>query len=156
MTLDTFKNLVQEIVAEAQKLSAAHTDSGNAPVNYSCIFSHSPAEYKEMTALAEQLGSIVQETAMGPIFQIDPIATEAGSLALLKVRKPEARRHQLGYADFTVADYTTFKQTYLGRAGFRLIKRSEYETVELSDDVFTALAYYAYPPLPDVLKIVGA
>ncbi len=153
MTLGDIKTLAQHIVAEARKLSAAHTNVGDAPVNYACIFAHSQSEYEEMVLLAAELGPVIEETEMGPIFHIAPLTTEAGTLKLLKVRRPEQRRPQLGYADFTVFDYETFKRTYLDAVGFRLIVRPKYEMIELSDESFNVLTYYAYPPLLDVLKI---
>lgn len=153
MTVESIKNLAREIVAEARKLSTAHTNAGAAPVNYACIFAHSQAEYEEMVTLAGQLGSVVEDTAMGPIFHITPLATEAGILKLLKIRRPDPKRPQRGYADFTVADYKTFKQAYLGKAGFRLIERPRMEMIELTDEAFDVLAYYSYPSLADVLRI---
>lgn len=45
MTIDELKALTREIVAEARRLNAAHTDEPDAPVNYACIFAQSQLEY---------------------------------------------------------------------------------------------------------------
>ncbi|MDO8619810.1 MAG: hypothetical protein Q7R64_00480 [bacterium] len=155
MTVADIKILAQQIVAEARKLSVAHTNEGAAPVSYACIFAHSQSEYQEMVKVVGELGPVVKETPMGPIFHITPLTTESGVFTLLKVRRPEDRRPQLGYADFTVSNYERFKGTYLGTTDFRLITRPQYEMVELSDKAFNVLAYYAFPSLPEVLNTKG-
>src|SRR5437764_807215 len=89
MTIEELKRLAQEIVSAARQLSAKHTDQGGAPVNYACIFTQSDAEFDEMLNLAGRLGNVVQETSMGPVFQIAPISTDAGDLSILKIRRPD-------------------------------------------------------------------
>ena len=153
MTIDDLKKLVQEIVAQAHLLCAAHTSEGNAPVNYACIFAHNAAEYEELANMAHQLGPIVQETPMGPVFHIKPLSTSAGVLELLKIRRPDPKRTEKGDADFTVADYESFKKAYLGRPEFGIIKRPEMEMIELIDPLHDAIAYFSHPTLADVLKI---
>lgn len=144
---------MQEIVAEAQRLTVARASEVEAPVNYACIFSQSGAEYEELVVLARQLGPIVQETAMGPVFQIAPLATAAGTLELLKIRRPDPKRTEKGDADFTVADFETFKKAHLGQSGVSVIKRPEMEMIELADPPYNALAYFSHPTLAAILKI---
>lgn len=153
MNVDNLKKLTQEIVAQARVLSEKHTDERNAPVNYACIFAQSESEYEEMCSLAQQLGTVAQDTAAGPVFHIAPLSTEAGELRLLKIRRPDPKRPERGDADFTVSDYQAFKQMYLGKPGFSLIKRPNMEMIELLDPTFHVLAYYSHPPLAEVLNI---
>ena len=153
MTTDDLKKLAQRIVAESHRLSAAHTSEHQAPVNYACVFTQNDVEYEEMVKVARQLGSVAQETAMGPVFHMAPLSTEAGILRLLKIRRPDPKRSERGDADFTVADYETFKKTYLGRPGFSIIKRTEMEMIELIDPSYNVIAYYSHPTLAAVLKL---
>lgn len=164
MKVDELKTLAREIVAESRRLSAARTsglhgdDRGHrpvpqAPVNYACIFAQSATEYDELVKAARQLGPVAQETAMGPVFYIAPLPTVAGNLRLLKIRRPDSKRPEQGDADFTVADYASFKKKYLGQPGFSLIKRPGMEMIELADPSYNVLAYYSHPPLADVLKL---
>ncbi len=153
MTIANLKKLIQEIVTEAQRLNVAHTSDKKAPVNYACIFAQNETEYEELINLAHQLGPTVQETAMGPVFHITPLSTAAGTLELVKIRRPDPKRPEKGDADFTVANYESFKKTYLGQPGFGVIKRSEMEMIELIDPSYKALAYFSYPTLATVLKI---
>ncbi len=152
MTTDELKAIAQEIVAEARRLSATHTDQPDAPVNYACIFTQSEAEYEEMVDIARQLGSVADETAMGPVFYISPLLTNAGTLRMLKIRRPDPKRPERGDADFTVDNYKKFKKKHLGRQGFALIKRNDMEMIELIDSSFNVLAYYSNPTLAEVLK----
>jgi hypothetical protein len=153
MTTDGLKKLAQEIVNQAQQLNIAYTTEHNAPVNYACVFSQSEYEYEELIHTASQFGSIVQETKTGPVFQIPPIQTVAGTLKLLKIRHPDPKRTERGDADFTVSDYPSFKKKYLGTTGFGIIERPEMEMMELIDPSYNVLAYYSYPTLAKVLKI---
>ncbi len=152
MKTDELTKIAREVVAGARTLSAMHTDQGDAPVNYACIFAQSVDEYDELLATAHQLGSVAENTAMGPVFRIPPISTDAGELSLLKIRKPDPKRPERGDADFTVSDYSNFKRTYLGRPGFGIITREDMEMLELIDPKFNVLAYYSNPPLFEVLK----
>jgi hypothetical protein len=153
MTIDQLKKLVQEIVEDASRLCAARTSEGSAPVNYACVFAQSEIEYEELVNLARQLGPVVRETAMGPVFHTAPLETVAGNLELLKIRRPDPKRKERGDADFTVADYESFKKTYLGQPGFGIIRRPEMEMIELIDPRYNVIAYFSHPTLAAVLKI---
>jgi hypothetical protein len=152
MNVDQLKRLVLEIVEEARRLNAKHTDEPQVPVNYACIFTQSPAEYKGMTASAGKLGSVCHDTSTGPVFFIAPLPTAAGDLRLIKIRRQDPKRTERGDADFTVADYPRFKEKHLGRPGFNLIERPEMEMIELIDPAYNVLAYYSHPTL---IKVLG-
>lgn len=153
MTLDDLKILVQDIVAEARKLSNIYTKEHDAPVNYACIFAHTENDYADLLNAASELGTIVQETSMGPIYHIAPIKTEAGELRLLKIRHPDPKRPERGDADFTLSDYQDFKATNLNKVGFSVIKREGFEMIEVVDPAFDILVYYSHPPLIEVLNV---
>ncbi|MBU6427324.1 hypothetical protein KGQ27_03795 [Patescibacteria group bacterium] len=153
MKPDELKALAQEIVAEARQLNAAHTNEPDAPVNYACVFAQSPTEYEELISSARQLGSVAEDTATGPVFHIAPLSTVAGTLRLLKIRRPDPKRTERGDADFTVANYETLKKTHLGRPGWNLIQRKNMEMLELIDPAFKVLSYYSHPTLAEVLKL---
>jgi len=153
MKIDELKTLVRDIVADSLRLSAAHTSEKKAPVNYACVFTHSTVEYDEMVKVASQLGPVAQETPTGPVFHIAPFSTAAGTLRLLKIRRPDPKRPERGDTDFTVADYDSFKNTYLGKPGFSLIKRPNMEMIELIDPSYDVIAYYSHPTLPELLKL---
>jgi hypothetical protein len=151
MTIDELKKLVREIVAEARRLNAAHTTEQEAPVNYACVFAQSVAEYEELVDAARQLGPVADDTATGPVFRV-AIPTGAGTVPLLKIRRPDPNRREGGDADFTVADFDAFKKACLGRPGFSLVQRPDMEMIELIDQSFKVLAYYSHPTLAEVLK----
>jgi hypothetical protein len=106
-----------------------------------------------MVNVARQLGSVAQETPTGPVFLIAPLPTAAGTLRILKIRRPDPKRPERGDADFTVADYDSFKNAHLGKTGFSLIKRTDMEMIELIDPSYDVIAYYSHPTLAQVLKI---
>jgi len=150
------KNLiksVQEIVKRANTLKDKHTSEKNAPVNYACVFCQNDEQYDSLAALAQEIGKVIEETPTGPLFHIQPLDTNAGSLQLLKIRKPDATRPELGDADFTVSNYPEFKKKYLPQKGFKLIVRKNFEMIELADPKFNVRAYFSNPPLDKQLGI---
>lgn len=101
----------------------------------------------------QNIGNVIKETPTGPLFHITPLNTVAGKLQLLKIRKPDATRPELGDADFTVTNYAEFKKKCLSQRGFKLIVRENFEMIELVDPQFNVRAYFSNPPLNEQLKI---
>lgn len=153
MNIKEFKKIVTKIVAQADKLKSKFV-SEPAPVNYTCIFCQNDKEYILFFNLAKKIGRIVQETKAGPVFQIKPLATVAGNLQLLKIRKPDPTRPERGDADFTLSNYDEFKNSHLGQKGFSLIVKNEnFEMIELVDPNFHVRVYFSNPPLTETLEI---
>ena len=153
MNIENLKQFAQEIVKKANDLKNKHTSEKNAPVNYACIFCQSDEQYNSLVALAQETGKMVEETPTGLLFHIQPLDTIAGKLRLLKIRKPDTTRPELGDADFTVSNYPEFKKKYLSQKGFSLIVRKNFEMIELVDPKFNVRAYFSNPPLDKQLGI---
>ena len=153
MNAAEIKKLVQDIVAKSQQLSIAHTFEKNTPVNYACIFTHSVTEYEEMLKVAREFGAVAQETPTGIVFGIPPLQTVSGDLRLLKIRKPDSKRPERGDADFTISDYSAFKKKFLGKPGFSIVERADYEMIELIDSSYDVIVYYSHPTLAEILKL---
>jgi len=144
---------VQEIVEKAARLKDRHTSEKEAPVNYACIFCQDEEQYNNSLAIVQKIGKVVEETPTGPVFQIRPLDTVAGKLQMLKIRKPDETRPELGDADFTVPDYSEFKRKYLPQRGFKLIVREKFEMIELVDPEFNVRVYFSNPTLVKQLGI---
>lgn len=153
MTKENLKSLIQEIVKKAVKLKNQHTDDLSSPVNYVAIFCQSGKEYEEILDITKQMGKVVEDTPTGPLFHISNLETVTGDLKLLKIRKPDSARKELGDADFTVDNYSEFKSKYLDKNGFKLIKREKFEMIELADSGFDVLVYFSNPPLDQQLNL---
>lgn len=153
MTEQDFKEFIKNIVARANGLKNKYTGEKNAPVNYSAIFCQNETEYKNFYKSASQIGKVVLNTQTGDLFKIRPIETDAGRLQLLKIRKPDATRPERGDADFTIEDYLNFKAKYLRKSVFKLIKRENFEMIELMDAEFNVRTYFSNPPVTKQLGI---
>jgi hypothetical protein len=145
--------MVIGIVEQATRLTNKHIKAKPMPVNYVCIFSQSKQEYDLLIEHAGKFGKTIKQTETGPIFQINPLATSAGILQLVKIRVPDSTRPERGDADFIVNDYASFKKTYLSKPGFKLIERKEMEMMELTDPDFNVRVYFSNPPLDMQLGI---
>ena len=147
MDVKNLRQLVQEIVKKASNLKDKHTSERKSPVNYACVFCQNNEQYNNLLAITQKIGNVAEETPTGSVFQIQPLDTIAGNLQLLKIRKPDTTRPELGDADFTVSNYPEFKKKYLSQKGFSLIVRKNFEMIELVDSHFNVRAYFSNPPL---------
>jgi hypothetical protein len=145
----------QQIVSNSFYLKNNYTKHlHRIPVNYSCIFTQSEKDYKKFNSEAISRGKVVKQTEKGNIYLLKkPIETVAGTLRIVKIRKPDPKRPERGDADFTVADYPAFKKEYLNKPGFKLIERPDMEMIELADKDFDVLAYFSHPTLAETLGI---
>ena len=153
MDVKELRQFVREIVQKASDLKDKYTSEERAPVNYACIFCQSDEQYGHLAVVAQEIGEVVKETPTGPLFHIRPLETVAGTLRLLKIRKPDATKSELGDADFTVKNYPEFKRRYLPQREFSLIVRKNFEMIELVDPQFDVRAYFSNPPLDEQLGI---
>lgn len=151
MEADELVTLVQNVVTEARELKGKQTEFKEAVVNYACIFSQSENEYEELRSIALKIGKVIEETPSGPLYRISPIETVSGILQLLKIRRWDKTRLERGDADFTVKNFDYLKEKYLGKEGFKLIQRENFEMVELTDPAFNVRVYFSNPPLDEQL-----
>lgn len=137
MTKQDLEKIVYYIVSQAQQAIGKNTneDENDLPVDYMGIFAKDDAEFDAMARLVSTLGKLGDKTATssGRTYLLDePLKTSAGPLKVLKVRKPDPTRPQRGAPDFSIKDYSSFKEKYLSSGpNFSLIIRKEYEMMEL-------------------------
>jgi hypothetical protein len=153
MDTGDLKIKVQNIVEKATILKNKHINNKNTPVNYACIFSQSKKEYNDLVKVTQKIGRVIKETPTGLLFHIKPLQTLSGVLKLLKIRLPDNTRPESGDADFTISNFPDFKKKYLSKNGFKLIKREDFEMIELVDSEFDVRAYFSNPPLDKQLNI---
>lgn len=153
MTTEEFNNIISYIVENCAELKNKYIEEKNLEIDYVCIFSHTQQEYKELLEQAGKIGKIANETPTGPVFAFNsPPKTIVGNPKLLRIRKPDETRSQRGDVDFNT-DYKNFKKKYLDGKRFTLIKRENFEMLELRDDSFDVLVYFSSSPLSKQLGI---
>ncbi|HBA36367.1 TPA: hypothetical protein DCZ15_00670 [Candidatus Falkowbacteria bacterium] len=153
MNIEDLKNTVKDIVAKADILKSKIVKEP-VPVNYACIFCQSKEEYTSFLETTKQIGTVVQETKAGPVFQIASLPTIAGNLQLLKIRKPDPTRPERGDADFTLLNYEEFKKEHLSQPGFSLIQKEQLEMIEYMEPDSSIRVYFSNPPLDKQLGII--
>ena len=147
-------DLVKDIVKRSTELKNKYTSEVDAKVNYACIFCKNDDEYNNyIKVLSEDGNQIIDNTYSGPLFRIKDLETCSGTLKLLKIRKHDEKHLDLGDADFTVSDYLSFKDKYINKPNFKLIKGEGYEMIELIEDNNSVRAYFSNPPLDIELGI---
>ena len=114
-----------------------------------CFFSQSEDEYTEMNNQAKSIGTLASDTSTGLVYAINPMPTVAGGLQILKIRKPDPTRPELGDADFALKKFNDFKEKYLDKPQFKLIVREHFEMIELMDNKYKVRAYFSNPPVEE-------
>jgi hypothetical protein len=125
--------VAKEVLGLAEKVT------GDAyAISYLTIFAHYPDEYENLIKLLGDLGKTSDANNGMKVELNRPIA----EISLLRIRKPDPYRMQVGCADLDVGDYETFRSKYLDNSkGLRLINRPKYEMIEFFDPDFDVLAY---------------
>jgi hypothetical protein len=95
---------------------------------------------------AESIGKVIETAENGLIYRLKKIIeTSAGIPKLLKIRKFDSTRPEMGDVDFTT-NYKLFKKTYLDNQKFSLIKKDRFEMIELKDSDFNVRVYFSSIP----------
>lgn len=107
------------------------------------VFAHSQSEYELLIRMLEDMGRPYNYNNGPRVELYNPIVVEGNRITHLRIRKPDPDRPQVGCNDFET-DYGFFKKKYLSKHpdNLRLIKRPEYEMIELYDPEFSVLAYF--------------
>ncbi len=112
------------------------------PVKSLTVFAHSQPEFELLCGILTKIGEPYNYNN-GPRVELhEPIEVGENYITHLRIRKPDPERPQVGCNDFET-DYKTFKSEYLSKYpdNLNLIKRPEYEMIELHDKEFDVLAY---------------
>ena len=152
MNINDVYNLVKNIVSKSNDLKNKYTDEINAKVNYACIFCKNDEEFNNYVELLKKDNNyIIEDTYSGPLFRLHDLETVSGFLKLLKIRKYDDKHLDLGDADFTVSNYEEIKSKYINKPNFKLIRRNEYEMIELMEEKNEVRAYFSNIPLDEEL-----
>ncbi len=129
ITLETSK-MVQKIVGKT------------FPIKSLTIFAHSQPEFESLCETLAKIGKPYNYNNGPRVELYEPIKVGKNFITHLRIRKPDPERPQVGCNDFET-DYKTFKSEYLSKFpdNLDLIKRPEYEMIELHDKEFDVLAY---------------
>ena len=143
------KGILEYIVPRALQLNKIYLPNESVQINYAAIFCKDESEFTLLKKKTARMGKIIENTPTGPLYKFDQsIDTSAGPLWLLKIRNPDYTRPERGDADFTLEDYSKFKDKHLQDVKhFKLIKRENFEMIELRDSKFDVLCYFSNPIL---------
>lgn len=154
MTPEELNKIIDQIVNECFELKNKYIQKKDLEIDYICIFSKNQEEYKNLIKVSDFIGSVASNTPTGPVYVFNKRPkTIIGSPKLLKIRIPDDTRPQRGDVDFNT-DYSEFKENYLNNKEFTLIKRPDFEMIELKDPDFNVLVYFSNIPPSKQLGII--
>lgn len=149
MTERDLEKIVQQIVAEAVRLRDAFTNQRGS-VTYVCIFCRNEKEFTELQNVALENGGIVAKSSeAGPYIVVSGIETAAGKVRVVRPRRPDPTKSVRGDADFMAQNYDELKTKSIGQDGFKLIKRDDFEMIELVKLDYNAWVYFSDPPVTE-------
>jgi len=143
---DNFEDLVKSLVAKCISLKNRYVEEKELIADWVCFFAQSEEEYQDLIKKADGYGHIVKDTDSGPIYRLDKqIQTEAGLPRVVKVRKPDITKPELGDVGFNTK-YLEFKEKYLDKNQFTLIVRDKFEMIELKEKGCDVMCYFSSVP----------
>jgi hypothetical protein len=139
-------NLIKQICIESQKLKSKYIKENNLVADWVCIFSQDDMQYSDLLTQASRIGKQIEGTDSGLVFKLTAkINTQLGIPKVLKIRRPDITRPELGDVDLTT-DYNKFKKKYMTNDHFKLIVREKFEMIELMDSGFNTRLYFSSIP----------
>jgi hypothetical protein len=131
-----------DYVAERALLLSQKAIGQELPISYLTIFAHYETEYDELVGMVRELGELSEANNGVKVLLNEKIANRGQSIGQLRIRRPDPYRTQVGHCDFSVQNYTDFRQTNLANnKNLRLIERPDYEMIEFFDPDFDVFAY---------------
>jgi len=133
---------IEKIIDHIQLLRTIYYPHYELPIEYLTIFSQSEEDFNN---LKESLKEIGDETEANNGFKYNlkkPVNYNGESLNLIRIRKPDIHRKELGCGDlrYKDQDYTDLRNIAL-KKGIDVILRDGYEMIELSDFDINVYAY---------------
>lgn len=142
----TLNEAIQKIATDCLTLKDKYVQEKELKVDWVCVFSQNDEEYKNYNTEAQKIGELIETTESGLIYKLTkPIQTVAGNPKILKIRKYDPTKPEMGDIDFTTI-YEEFKNKYLDNNVFTLIKREKFEMIELKDKDFNVRVYFSSIP----------
>jgi len=146
-TKDELLETITYIACETTKLCIQVTGH-EYPISSLTVFAHYPNEFIQLKDILLSMGKFKSENN-GPFVELyEPIHLPSQELSLVRIRKPDPYRMQVGCNDFEIPSYENFKGEFLNKNEcVRLIERPEYEMIEFFNPDFDVLAYIISKPL---------
>ncbi len=112
-------------------------------ISYLTLYTHREEDFVRLCTFMSELGKPV-DVEDGIRFVLkSPIKTRSGPLKRVRIRKPDPYLAHVGAGDFTVGDYTDFRDAELAQnpGNIRMIQRDGYQMMEFHDASFDVFAY---------------
>lgn len=113
------------------------------PIHTLTVFTHTDIEFEQLKSVLATMGTPYNENNGPRVTLHESITVGNNTITHLRIRHPDLERPQVGCNDFDVENYETFKSEYLAKHPeyLVLIKRPEYEMIEIRHPDFDVLAY---------------
>jgi hypothetical protein len=136
------KQRIEQIIDQIQALRAKCYPQYELSIEYLTIFSQSEEDFINLKKSLKELG---EEAAANNGFKYNlktSINYKGENINLIRIRKLDIHRKELGCADLTYKDqdYTKLREIALEK-GLDIILRNGYEMIELSDFDMNVYAY---------------
>lgn len=139
---EEIQNRVNSIIKKVQALIKGCYPNFDFKISYLTIFSKSGNDFQNLRSIMRQMAK-ESKANNGYKYKLSPpINYLSERIELIRIRKPDIHRKELGCADliYEKEDYEKFKTIALEK-GFDAIMRKGYEMIELSDFEINAYAY---------------
>ncbi len=136
------RDRINSIIEEVQTLIKVCYPNFNFKISYLTIFSQSDTDFQSLRSTMQEMGQ-ESHANNGYKYKLNsPIKYFDEQIDLLRIRKPDIHRKEIGCADliYEKADYNELRAIALEK-GFDIVVRKDYEMIELSDLKINVYAY---------------
>lgn len=140
--MEDIEEKAKKIIEKIQDLIKACYPNFDFKISYLTIFSESEKDFQNLRSEMQQAGE-ESEANNGYKYKLNsPINYSGERIDLIRIRKPDVHRKEIGCADliYKKEDYEKLRAIALEK-GFDVIVRKDYEMIELSDFKINAYAY---------------
>ena len=140
--LNAVQNRINSVIKKIHDLIKSCYPNFDFKISYLTIFSESDNDFQSLQSAMQQIGE-QSEANNGYKYKLNsPINYLDEKIDLIRIRKPDIHRKEIGCADliYRKDDYRKLRAIALEK-GFDVIVRKDYEMIELSDFKINAYAY---------------
>lgn len=159
--MQTLTERINAILEKANVLRDKYLSKYQLASDYLNIYSQTSEEYDFYSEETLKQGQVIKETQSGVYIRINPIVVQDTEISIIKVRKPDQNRKQLGTMNYTSPSYQTIREeNLLSSNNFHIsvntLSIEELNIVEEGIDVYiTVLSLSALSILERSKKNIG-
>ncbi|MFI5265460.1 MAG: hypothetical protein ACHQT7_01820 [Candidatus Levyibacteriota bacterium] len=145
---EAWQERISEITgASAKLLNSKGITEGVGRIDYAAVYPRNQAEHTHLMQDLGHQGATVREIPTGTVFRLhNPFETPHGIVNKIRIRIFDPEKTQLGYVDYWVADYLSFREKNVTNGKLLPVKNADGIEMLMTEDEKVVI-YFPETPL---------